>query len=309
LVAFPRWSNPDDPKQTALHFSKPLPPVVHWERGLISTATNPSIAGYWHRDDLVNTVLAALGDAGKSLDALTVDDLAASDQFHGGGRAATLRLAELAGLDQIAGRPFLVLDVGGGLGGPARTLAHLYGCEVVSLDLTESYIQAARRFTELVGIGDRVTHSIGDALDLPFEDHSFDLVWTQNSGMNIADKAALFEGFRRVLRPGGKLAFQEPTAGSVSPPHYPLMWADDASSSFLWTQEELRALVVSLGFQLVAWHDVTETLTSASGPPPPDHAVQVLIMGRDRLDRIQAAQRRNVAEGRAGMVQAVFVLP
>jgi ubiquinone/menaquinone biosynthesis C-methylase UbiE len=265
------------------------------------------IASYWNRDGLVDIVLAALAAAGKNLDALTVDDLAATDQFHGGGQAATLRLAELAGLHLPADRPRRVLDVGGGLGGPARTLAQRHGCEVVSIDLSASYIEAAQRLTDLVGIGDRVTHLVGDALELPFDDDAFDVVWAQNSGMNIPGKAALFEGFRRVLRPGGTLAFQEPTAGAVFPPHFPLMWADDPSSSFLWTQVDLQALIASLGFELVAWHDVTDSL-AAAGPRLPDHAVQVLIMGRDRLARIQEAQRRNVAEGRAGMVQAVFML-
>lgn len=273
-------------------------------------STNSSaIAGYWHRDGLVETVLAALAGAGKDPGRLSIDDLAEVDQFHGGGRSATLRLAELAGLDRPAARPRRVLDVGGGLGGPARTLAHRYGCEVVSIDLTESYIEVARRLTELVGIGERVIHQVGDALDLRFDDGSFDLVWTQNSGMNIADKAALYRGFRRVLRPGGRLAFQEPTAGTISPPHYPLMWASDASSSFLRTQAELRASIIDAGFRLAVWHEVTETSTSGSSAPPPDHAVQVLVMGREHLARIRAAQRRNVAEGRIGVVQAVFVRP
>lgn len=271
-------------------------------------ATPPSpAAGHWHRSGLLDSVLAALAASGQRLEALTVDGLAATDQFHGGGQAATLRLAKLAGLHRAAARPRRALDVGGGLGGPARTLAQRYGCEVVSIDLTASYVEVAKRLTDLVGLGDRVAHVVGDALDLPFGDGAFDVVWAQNSGMTIPGKAVLFAGFHRVLRPGGTLAFQEPTAGAVSPPHLPLMWADDGSSSFLWTPQDLQALIAGLGFETVAWHDVTAALAGAADAPLPAHAVQVLIMGRDRLERIQHAQRRNVAEGRVGMVQAVFL--
>ena len=85
-----------------------------------------------------------------------------------------------------------VLDVGGGLGGPARTLAIEFGCRVTVIDLTESYVEAGQRITSMLGLDDRVTFRVGDALALPFDDGAFDAVWTQNSGMNIADKAGLY---------------------------------------------------------------------------------------------------------------------
>lgn len=261
-------------------------------------------AQYWQRDDLLTVVLEALVRAGKDLDQLTVEELAATDQFHGGGRPATLRLAELAGLHEPS--PRRVLDVGGGLGGPARTLASLFGCEVAMVDLTPSYVEVAQRLTDLVGMRDRVTHHVGDALDLSFDDGSFDLVWTQNSGMNIADKDALYQGFHRVLRPGGLLAFQEPMAGEVTPPHYPLMWADDPSTSFLRSPDDLRTVVVEAGFEALEWQIVTESTSSGTTPTPPPHAVQLLVMGPERLAAIQAAGRRNVEERRVSMVHAVF---
>lgn len=263
-------------------------------------------AQYWHRDDLLAAVLDALEQAGKDLERLTVEELAATDQFHGGGRPATLRLAELAGLHEPVTSARRVLDVGGGLGGPARTLASLFGCEVAAVDITPSYVEVAQHLTELVGLDDRVTHHVGDALDLSFDDKSFDLVWTQNSGMNIADKETLYRGFHRVLRPGGLLAFQEPLAGDVTPPHFPLMWADDPSTSFLLPSDELRTTVAAAGFEEVAWQFVTESTSSGTAPPPPPHAVQLLVMGPERLAAIQAAGRRNVEEGRVAMVHAVF---
>lgn len=268
-------------------------------------------ARYWGRDDLVATVLEALAAAGKDLEALSVDDLAATDQFHGGGRPATLRLAELAGLHEPTpdGTARRVLDVGGGLGGPARTLASRFGCEVTVIDVTESYVAVARELTRRVGYAERVRHELGDALDLPFPDGSFDVVWTQNSGMNIADKETLYRGFRRVLRPGGTLAFQEPMAGEVSPPHFPVMWADDASMHHVWPPEEVRTLLGSLGFVERVWEHATESTSSGNAPPPPPHAVQRLIMGDARLAAIAAANRRNLDEGRSCTVHAVFTRP
>src|SRR5262245_51586721 len=139
---------------------------------------------YWGRDGLGQTILEVLAASDKDLDALTVDELAPLDQFHGGGKAATVRLARLAGL-----RPGMqVLDVGGGLGGPARTLATEFGCHVTVIDLTESYVRAAEVLTRHMGLADRVTHQVGNAVELPFGNGTFDLVWTQNSGMNIAAK-------------------------------------------------------------------------------------------------------------------------
>src|SRR5262245_44341745 len=124
--------------------------------GSDARATN----AYWGRDGLERRILDALAAAGRSIDALTIDDLAPADQFHGGGKPATERLARLAGLKPGT----RVLDVGGGLGGPARTLAAQFGCRVTVLDLTESYVRAGRALTELVNLADRVSHRHGSGL-------------------------------------------------------------------------------------------------------------------------------------------------
>jgi SAM-dependent methyltransferase len=257
---------------------------------------------YWGRARLADSILAALAAAGKDLDALTVEDLAASDHFHGGGKPATLRLARLLGA-----RPGLrVLDVGGGLGGPARTLAAEFGCEVTVVDLTESYVEAARTLTARLGLQDRVRHDVGDALALPYETAAFDVVWTQNSGMNIADKERLYRGFRRVLRPGGLLALQEPMAGPAQPCVFPLMWARDPSTSFLRPPAAMRALIAGAGFVERAWEDVTaETAGPASAATIPAHSIQRIVMGA-AVEAIVAAGHRNRTEGRLVSVQAVF---
>jgi MPBQ/MSBQ methyltransferase len=131
-----------------------------------------AISDYWGRDGLAQAILEALAASGKNLEALTIDDLAPLDQFHGGSKGATVRLARLAGLTP----GMRVLDVGGGLGGPARTLAVECGCHVTVVDLTESYVRAAEMLTARLELGDRVTHQVGDALELPFDDGAFDVV-------------------------------------------------------------------------------------------------------------------------------------
>ena len=269
------------------------------------TADTDRIARYWGREHLAEAILAALTARGVSLDALTVDTLAPVDQFHGGGKPGTVRLAKLAAV-----RPGTrVLDVGGGFGGPARTLAVEFGCHVTGIDLTESYVRAATTLTERMGLQSRVTHQVGNALALPFPDGAFDVVWTQNTGMNIADKEGLYAGFRRVLRPGGLLALQEPMAGPVQPVIYPVMWARDPSTSFLRTPEAMRAVIEAAGFRARAWEDMTgETSGPVTGAEVPAHSIQRLVMGA-AIDAIIAAGHRNRSEGRIVSIQAVFERP
>ena len=264
-----------------------------------------AINDYWGRNGLEQAILEALTASGKRLDMLTIDDLAPLDQFHGGGKRATVRLARLAGLQP----GMRVLDVGGGLGGPARTLAAEFGCHITVVDLTESYVRTAQALTTRLGLGERVTHHIGNALELPFEDSTFDVVWTQNSGMHIAAKEQLYAGFHRVLRTGGRLALQEPMAGPVQPPIFPVMWARDAATSFLRPPTEMRVLIEAAGFRARTWEDVTAEIAGAgSDIAVPMPSIQVLVMG-DALAAITHAGRRNRDEGRIVMVQAVFDRP
>ena len=257
---------------------------------------------YWERKDLAERLLAALAAAGKNLDALTIDELAVTDQFHGGGKPATIRLARL--LDPRPGAR--VLDVGGGIGGPARTLAVEFGCHVTVVDLTASFVRAGQMLTARLGLTDRVSHQVGNALELPFESGTFDAVWTQNSGMSIANKAGLYAGFHRVLRAGGRVALQEPMAGPVQPAVYPLMWATDPSTSFLATPSEMQGLIEKAGFAVAAWDDVSaEFAGPASAEAIPPHTAQRLIMG-EALDEIIRANHRNRTEGRIVSVQALL---
>jgi MPBQ/MSBQ methyltransferase len=254
---------------------------------------------YWGRAGLAQAILRSLADAGKDLDSLTIDDLAPVDQFHGGGKASTIQLGVLASL-----RPGLkVLDVGGGLGGPARTLAAEYGCTVTVLDPTSSYLEVCDELTRRLGLDSQVQTKLGNALDIQFSDHSFDVVWTQNSGMNIEDKNQLYSEIYRVLEPDGVLAFQEPAAGN-QPLVFPVMWAKYSSESFLLRPADLRVLIESQGFTLREWEDGTLNLPPRSAAVP-QHSIQYLVMGED-VERISSASRQNEAEDRVTNVRAVF---
>jgi SAM-dependent methyltransferase len=169
-----------------------------------------------------------------------------------------------------------------------------------------SYVRTAKMLTARLGLAGRVAHHVGHALELPFADGAFDVVWTQNSGMNIAAKERLYDGFHRVLRPGGRLVLQEPMAGPVQPPIFPVMWARDAATNFLLTPMDMRVLIEAAGFRVCDWEDVTAEI-AGSGPDSaaPAYSISSLVMG-DALVAITRASRRNRDEGRIVMVQAVF---
>lgn len=208
---------------------------------------------HYTRSDIVASILAALERAGRDISRLAPADLAPVDAFHMRGRAATVELARRAGVQ----RGMRVLDVGSGLGGSARYLANEHDCEVTGIDLTHSYVEAARELARLVGLERRVRFEQASATALPFPDASFDLAWTEHVQMNIADKRAFYGEIARVLVPGGRLAFHDVFQGPGGAPIFPVPWAADASISALATPETVRALLVELGFDILEWVDVS----------------------------------------------------
>ena len=266
-----------------------------------------AINQHYGQAELSAKILTALREAGKDIAALTRDDLAPFDEHHRGGREATRELARLVELRT----DMHVLDVGSGFGGPARTLAAEFGCRVVGLDLTEACCRAAEMLTARVGLHDRVTFRQGNALDLPFAEATFDVVWTQDVFMNIEDKLRLFAEMHRVLRQGGRLAFQASLAGPVPGVYYPTFWADDARLSFLLSPEECRRLVVASGFQERAWYDTTAPAPGSAETPGDTGAPTrglALLFATD-FDVRMANMRRNYTEGRLRKFVAVFERP
>src|SRR5262249_46451451 len=204
-----------------------------------------AVAEHYTRRALGDVILAALKAAGEDLRHPTPDDSAPVDEFHSGGRNATVRLAQLAQIDGSN----RVLDVGCGIGGPSRYLASNFGCQVTGLDFTAEFTALAAMLAQRTRLADKVSYRQGDALDLPFADASFDVVWSQNAAINIADRDRLYGEMRRVLVAGGRLAIQEIAAGPGGEPYYPAPWANDKGISFLSTPQATGAAIVSICFR------------------------------------------------------------
>lgn len=220
----------------------------------MTDAAADAINRHYGRTDYSQRILDALKDSGADIDALTRDDLAMFEEFHIGGREATRSMAKLAKLTEGIN----LLDVGCGIGGPARTLAAEFGCRVTGLDLTEEFCRAAHMLTERVGLGNKVEFVQGSALELPFDKASFDVVWTQHAAMNIDDKELLYSEIHRVLRPNGTLALYDIMAGPKPDLRFPVLWATDASMSFLCPPDEIRLILETSDFTVIEWIDKTE---------------------------------------------------
>lgn len=271
------------------------------------TGLNQNIQEHYARPDLGQRILAALEKAGKDINRLTPADLAPIDEFHIRGRAATLELARSAGLDSTK----KVLDVGSGLGGSSRCLARDFGCQVTGIDLTGEYCRVAEMLSERAGLSTHVEFLQGDALELPFADATFDVVWTEHAAMNIPDKARLYGEMHRVLKPGGTLAIYDILAGPAGPVHFPVPWARTPETSFLVTPDELRRALKQAGFGIVDWADTTdaarkwfaslaEKIAKEGLPPLGFH----LLLGPD-FKAMAQNQRRNLEQGRIVLAQVV----
>ncbi len=278
-----------------------------------------AVESHYTRSNLENTILTALRNAGKNVDQLTVDDLAPIDEFHTRGREATANLASLLNNNLLPN--FKVLDVGSGIGGPSRYLASRFGCHVTGLDLVGEYGRVADSLAKRVKLDNLLTYQQGDATHIPFEDATFDVVWTQHASMNIAYKKRLYSEMHRVLRPGGKLAIYDVFKGSnnsnidgsTSSIHFPVPWASDPSISHLILREEARKLLKEVvGFKEVAWEDKTESVidwinqmikrAQTSGPPK----IGLHVLVGPQWSGLVKNLLRNLEEGRIAVAHGIF---
>lgn len=223
---------------------------------------------------LTTAIRSALTDAGVELHGISTTALAPVDEFHIRGRAATLEIAEALAVDDES----TVLDIGSGLGGPARTLAEVIGCQVIGIDLTPEFCETAAELSEWTGLADRTHFAVGDATALDFPDGAFDAAMTIHVAMNIADKAGMYREARRVLKPAGRFVVYDVLQGPGGDVHFPVPWAREASTSYLATTERMRELLDDAGFAVIAetdssaesrdWFAAMAARMANSGPPP-----------------------------------------
>ena len=267
-----------------------------------------SVSSHYGVGKILDTILDALTEMGKDIEALMPSDLAPVDEFHIRGREATVELADRAGITS----GLRVLDVGSGLGGSVRYLARERECHARGLDLTEEYVEVAKSLAKLVGLEGKVDFHQGSALELPFESNSFDVVWTEHAQMNIEDKDRFYSEISRVLKPRGRLAFHDIFQGNEGELHYPVPWAEDDSISFLATLDAVEQMLDRAGLEVRDLEDKSqisqdwfaEVVERMQESRPPPLLGLHLLMGAASEAKFQN-QIRNLSEGKLVVIQAV----
>lgn len=256
------------------------------------------VRGHYGGAGLEETILAALREAGLDPEALTVEQLAHVDQLHLGGAPATAHLLQLLALSPDS----RLLDVGCGLGGPARLAASQLGCRVVGIDLSADFIAVARRLTARVGLSALVEHSVSSGAALELDDGSFDAAMMIHVGMNIPDKAAVFAEVRRVLRSGATFGLFEQMKTGPGTAAYPLPWAEDERSSFVASPESYAADLEAAGF--VVEHTENRAAAMATAGPTTQGLSPAAVFGPRFAERLH----NNLDAVRAGVIQPVLMV-
>lgn len=223
--------------------------------------------------DVLSRIRAGLAEMGHDPDRISPEVLKPVDEFHIGGAEATDALLQKVNIQPDTD----VLDIGSGIGGPARTISARYNCRVTGVDLTPHFVETARALSAMCGMADRVRFEVGSATALPLDDASFDLALLLHVGMNVPDKAALFAEARRVLRDGGTFAIYEVMRTGEGDLSFPVPWAETPDLSALATPEAYRAAAEAAGFALVSEENRREIALdffariqaqTSSGAPP-----------------------------------------
>jgi ubiquinone/menaquinone biosynthesis C-methylase UbiE len=258
----------------------------------------PDITRHYSRGNLLERLNAALREDGVDPEHPSIEALAPYDQFHGRGLEAT---GEAAAVMRVGASDHL-LDVGSGIGGPARYFARRFGCRVTGIDLTPEFCEVARHLSRLLRMSERVVFEVGDALAMPFDDESFDAACSMNVSMNIERKPQLYREIHRVLKPGASLVLSEIARGKSGGIDYPMPWASSEEGSFLATTEQTRRGLADAGFDVLHLRStLQEALAYGArsralverGEKPPHRAV-MLVHGE-----MAAAAMANVARALA----------
>ena len=266
-----------------------------------------AINDQYGQSDLGTKILAALHSNGIDTTKLIQETLAPFEELHLRGRSSTIELAQEVGLTEKMN----VLDIGCGIGGSARTLVSKFGCNVTGIDICDDFCRAADLINGRLGYTDNIEIRQGNALDMPFNNSSFDAIFIQHVLMNIKNKERLISEIFRLLRPKGRLALNTICKGSVNPVHFPVIWANNPSISYLLPQNDLRQLFGDCGFKEILWRDDTkrvleEIQTMRSKPhsnkPRPISLDLIIPDARRKWKNIV----RNLKEGRIKVIQGIF---
>jgi ubiquinone/menaquinone biosynthesis C-methylase UbiE len=210
-------------------------------------AAEDTVAHHYARSGLIEAIESGLAQMGKTRDTATIDDLSAVDEFHIGGRKATEELMaklEVAAADHV-------LDVGSGLGGPARFVADRYKCRVSGIDLTLDYVEAGSRLCQWLGLDDRVTLQQASALATPFQPSTFSKAYMLHVGMNIQDKESLCREVARVLQPRALFAVYDVMRTGEGEFRFPVPWATTSESSKVRGPEDYKRALERAGFEIL----------------------------------------------------------
>jgi SAM-dependent methyltransferase len=261
----------------------------------MADALEAAVARHYGVDDLKDRILKAIAAAGLDADRLTPEQLAPLDEFHIGGREATIHAVAKMGLK--AGER--VLDVGCGIGGASRYIASAFGCAVTGIDLTPAYIEAAEDLARRTGLAGRVAYRVASALALPFKDAAFDAALTLHVAMNIKDRAGLYREAARVLKPGAILCVYDVMQGANQGLRFPVPWAETPATSHLTTPQEMQALLADAGLAVVEVEDRTAFAveffrrslagSAAQGAPPLGLHIVMGATAREKFQNMLAA--------------------
>tara|TARA_R110001583_G_scaffold27561_2_gene98395 strand:- start:7577 stop:8392 length:816 start_codon:yes stop_codon:yes gene_type:complete len=267
------------------------------------------IHSYYSPNNLYNKIVEGLNNLGKDLSKVTPDDLQPVDEFHIRGETATKELIKLANFTP----DMHILDVGCGVGGSTRRLSHETDCHVTGIDLSNEYIDAAERLTQLLNMQGRVKFHACSALDLPFDDNTFDGAWSIQMNMNVEDKLGWLKEMYRVLKPGARAVLYEVCGNKNTPIHFPVPWAQDSSMSFLIPQDSFRDVITSSGFNIDVWNDKTDLaqkvfarMTEPQGESVMPELGLHLLIGNDIKTKAYN-MRRNLDEERISLIETLVV--
>ncbi|MDH5379470.1 MAG: methyltransferase domain-containing protein [Cyclobacteriaceae bacterium] len=268
--------------------------------------TNTLIENQYHLNGLFEDILNRLKEQGIELNAVSRTHIAGVDEFHVRGAEVSKEL-----VNDFDFKEKHVLDVGCGLGGPCRMLADEFNCTVSGIDMSHEFIRTAQKLSELVNLDGKTEFVQGDALDLPFGNNTFDVVWTQHVQMNIEDKTKFYSEISRVLKDKGSLIYYDIFKKENQDVNYPVPWANDSSVSFLGTVSNMESILKSLGFNKMKVTDQTgkaiEFLNGLfeklklHGPPKLGLNVLMGSSTKDKLGNILNGLNENKIELQSGI--------